>query len=130
MTVSDRIRQRRMELNMSQSELAKKARYSDKTRISKLENAGDDISMKQVRRIATALETTPAYLMGWEALSETATGHNFDIVEVQTDRLPSLEAMDKSIMEKAIHLYNLYIQAPPEIQAAVETLLKATKSDS
>ena len=66
MTVADRIRERRRELNLSQSELAQKAGYTDKTSISKLEHAENDISMKQISRLAEALETTPAYLMGWE----------------------------------------------------------------
>lgn len=67
MTISDRIKKKRLELELSQTELAKLAGYSDKTAISKLENAGDDITMKQVKRIAQALGVTSAYLMGWES---------------------------------------------------------------
>ena len=70
MTVADRIKLRRNFLGLSQSELAKKASYSDKTAISKIENAGNDITMKQVRRLAKALEVTPEYLMGWDSIAE------------------------------------------------------------
>lgn len=66
MTIADRIREKRNELNYSQTELAYKAGYNDKTAISKFENAGNDITMKQVKRIAKALGVTSAYLMGWE----------------------------------------------------------------
>lgn len=66
MTVGDRIRQTRIEKGLSQTELADRANYFDKTRISKIEHAGNDISMKQVRRIANALGVSSAYLMGWE----------------------------------------------------------------
>lgn len=66
MTVGDRIKLRRQELEMSQAEVAAAAGYSDKTSVSKLENAGDNISMKQVNRLAKALRCTSSYLMGWE----------------------------------------------------------------
>lgn len=66
MTVADRIKYRREELGFTQSELAQKAGYSDKTSVSKIENSGDNISMKKVRRIAKALSVSPSYLMGWD----------------------------------------------------------------
>lgn len=45
---------------------------------------------------------------------------------------PDIMLPDENIVEiqEAKRLYEMYSQAPPEIQAAVETLLKATKSDS
>lgn len=66
MTVGERIKERRTLLKLNQEELAKKAGYKDKTAISKLENAGNNITMKQVNRVAAALNVTSQYLMGWE----------------------------------------------------------------
>ena len=76
MTVADRIKEKRLELNLSQTELAKRAGYTDKTSISKLEHSKDDISIKQISRLADALGTTTANLMGWadpisDAISES-----------------------------------------------------------
>lgn len=65
MTVGERIKQKRIELKFSQEELAQRAGYSDKTAISKLEHAGNDITLKQVKRIAEALKTEASELMGW-----------------------------------------------------------------
>ena len=70
MTVGERIRNRRQELHLSQAELSKKVGYKDKTPISKIENAGDDITMKKISRIAPALDCTPAFLLGWESSPE------------------------------------------------------------
>ena len=42
----------------------------------------------------------------------------------------NLETFTDKELQLAMRLYDLYAQAPPEIQAAVETLLKATKPDS
>lgn len=65
MTVADRIKEQRLKLELSQSELAKRAGYSDKTAISKLEHAGNSITLKQIERISTALNVNPYFLMGW-----------------------------------------------------------------
>lgn len=108
MTVGDRIKQRRIELEWSQEELAKRAGYYGKPTISKYENAGNDISMKQVSRLAKALGVTTAYLMGWESehksLSDTT---------VSTSDIPA-----------AIDLYASYKNASPETQMAIDLLLK------
>ena len=42
----------------------------------------------------------------------------------------NMEAFTDKDLQLAMRLYDLYLQAPAEIQAAVETLLKATKPDS
>lgn len=66
MTVADRIKALRTELEVSQAELARRIGNKDKSTISKIESYGDNISLKDISRIATALGTTSAYLMGWE----------------------------------------------------------------
>lgn len=71
MTIADRIRNIRNELQLSQTELAERANYCDKTRISKIENSGNDISMKQVKRIASALGVPMERLMGWSVPEDT-----------------------------------------------------------
>lgn len=71
MTIADRIRNIRNELQLSQTELAERANYCDKTRISKIENSGNDISMKQVKRIASALGVPMESLMGWSVPEDT-----------------------------------------------------------
>lgn len=67
MPIGERIRQRREELGMSQSELARKVGYKSRSSINKLEK--DDrngVSREQLFKIAQALKVTPSYLMGWE----------------------------------------------------------------
>ena len=71
MTIADRIRSRREELLLSQTALAKRAGYSDKTAISKIEHSGDNVTMKQVKRVAKALDVTSAFLMGWSVPEDT-----------------------------------------------------------
>ncbi len=66
MTVGERIKSRRLELDLNQNDLAVMMGLSDKSSISKIENSGNDVSMKKVQKIAPLLKCTPAYLMGWE----------------------------------------------------------------
>lgn len=118
MTIADRIRLKREQLNLSQDELAKRCGYADKTSISKIENAGNDITLKKIRRIATALGVSHSYLMGWEDES------------INSDILADESKVSANDVELAKRLYDLYLQAPPEIQAAVETMLKSQLRDS
>ena len=68
-TLYDRIKTRRTELGLTIEELAHKMGYKDKSSISKIENGKADIPQSKIAAFADALETTPAYLMGWEEKS-------------------------------------------------------------
>ena len=117
MTVADRIREKRIELQLSQAELARRANYSDKTAISKIENAGNDITMKQVRRIAKALNVTEAFLMGWEDSAEPSVSYTID-------------TSDNDLTDKARELWMQYEGLSPDKQAAFLNYLKFLQSDS
>lgn len=60
------IKSRRKELHMTQTELAAKVGYSDKSMISLIEKGGIDIPQSKIVEFAKALDTTPSELMGWE----------------------------------------------------------------
>lgn len=68
-TLYDRIKSRRTELGLTVEELAHKMGYKDKSSISKIENGKADIPQSKIAAFADALETTTAYLMGWEEQS-------------------------------------------------------------
>lgn len=65
MTVGERIRQKRIELELSQDELAKRVNYKSRSSIQKIECARD-LPLNKVELMAKALGCTPSYLMGWE----------------------------------------------------------------
>lgn len=64
--LSERIRERREQLNISQEELAQKLGYKSRSTITKIESGENDIPQSKIKAFADALETTPAYLMGIE----------------------------------------------------------------
>ena len=65
-TIGQRIKIRREELNMSQEELAVKLGYKSRSSINKIERDGRELRQNKIVAIAAALNTTPAYIMGWE----------------------------------------------------------------
>lgn len=52
------IRARRMQLGITQRELAQKCGYKDHTTINKIEKGKVDITFERLKQIATALDTT------------------------------------------------------------------------
>lgn len=64
--VGRKIKERREELKITQKELADKLGYKNRTTIAKIESGINDITQSKVVEFARALDTTPAYLMGWE----------------------------------------------------------------
>ena len=65
-TIAERIRNRRLELGMSQDELARLMGYKSRSSIYKIEASGQDLPRKKIVKLAEALHTTPEYIMGWE----------------------------------------------------------------
>ena len=83
MTVGDRIKYRRYELDISQVDLAEKVKIS-KQRLYKYENnIVTTIPSDVFEVIAYHLEVSPAYLMGWDSALEEADTD--EVIEFLTD---------------------------------------------
>lgn len=66
-SIGDKIRARRLELNMTQEELADRLGYKSKSTINKIELGINDIVQSKVVEFAKALDTTTSYLMSWDS---------------------------------------------------------------
>ena len=66
MTIGERIKTRRNELEMSQRELAQKMGYSNHSTVGKIEAGKVDIPQSRIVQFAEVLNTSVSYLMGWE----------------------------------------------------------------
>lgn len=64
MTVGERIKQRRLELGLTQEELALKLGCKSRSSVNKVE-LSNDLTLKTVRAYASALGVDATYLMGW-----------------------------------------------------------------
>lgn len=70
MKIGDRIKNRREALNLSQDELAKRLGYKSRSSINKIERDASGLPQSKIAAIANALQTTPAYIMGWEEVQK------------------------------------------------------------
>lgn len=100
MEIGARIKSRREELRMSQEELAKKVGYKSRSSVNKIETDGRGLPQNKIVMFAKALQTTPAYLMGWTAedaadamsdLADTALKTAITLGETQLIRENSYE---------------------------------------
>lgn len=91
MTVGERIREQREARDMTQTELAKRLGLSDRSSISKIEKSGDDITLKNIERIAEVLNINPSYLMGWVDLPG-----QFHLSDLDDDMKITRESINKN----------------------------------
>lgn len=93
----ENIKRRRIELGLSQQELAEKAGYTDRSSIAKIEAGKVDLTQSKIKSFAEALGLTPSELMGWEdnltrpnvtneyttfpVIGEIAAGYNYPAIE-------------------------------------------------
>lgn len=116
--IGKRIRQLRLELQLSQKELAHKMGYKSEAAICKVENGEDNITLDRVSKFAKALGCTPSYLMGWEDEEKAIDNKNEIVKEIEKRGLS--EEQIKSVM----HFVDLFLKLPPDKQKAIENLLE------
>lgn len=103
MTIGERIKKRRLELNMTQEQLADKLGYKSKSSINKIELDSRNLTQPKIKLIADTLKTTPEYIMGWDEVSKT--GHDKEYYDPETLEMaqalygdPELMALMKAAM--------------------------------
>lgn len=84
-----RIKARRIEIGLSQDELAAKAGFTSRTSISKIESGANGISQAMVSTVAQILCTTPDYIMGWET-EDDFEPDAFNFYKVEKKSIPIL----------------------------------------
>ena len=108
-----RIKDLRHKAGLSQTDLAKLIGVS-KQNLYKYENGIiTNIPSDKIEALAHVLNTTPAYLMGWD---ETT-------IDLEAQGI----GKGAYLIEYAKRLYELYQKADPKIQKAVDSLLKDDK---
>lgn len=118
MNMYERIKKKRIELGMTQDELANKTGFTSRSSISKIESGENDIPQSRIIDFAKALNVSPGYLMGWEKEYE------------KIDFTNAVEAM-KFILEQpsimAYGGYNLETMSEKEVVDLANDLLYALR---
>jgi transcriptional regulator with XRE-family HTH domain len=112
MKIGDRIRYRREELEMSQDELARRLGYKSRSSINKIEKDASGLPQTKIVAIASALKTTPAYIMGWEEeIKKNPVGMAERHIEIIMDEdisdifddFKTLDKAQKKIVKDLVH---------------------------
>lgn len=82
------IKKRRKELGLTQTDLALKLGYADKSMIAKIESGKVDLAQSKIVAFADVLETTPAYLMGWEDIKPIYPDNLMPLSKKPTKKVP------------------------------------------
>lgn len=122
MTTGERIRKRREELGLTQTDLALRMGYKSRAAICNVEKDKEDLTTTRIRKFADALETTPSYLMGWEESSDAGSGKP-KIISHQVD-------LDNAEVKKALEIYNQIENLPKDKQDALINYLRFLRSDT
>jgi len=101
----ENIKEKRLQREWTQTDLAKKMGYSDKSMIAKIEAGQVDLSQSKIKAFADVFNCTPAELMGWTLA---------DVVE----------EWDKSFNENAKILYTKYLKANIKTRKIIDSLLE------
>ena len=113
MTKGQRIRNKREALNIQQTDFAKKVGISKQTLYKYENDIITNIPSDKLEEIAAALHVTPSYLMGWDPILEYVDSTHL------TNNIKDID--------KAKELYQLYENADPEVQKAVELILRSSQ---
>ncbi len=82
------IKKRRKELGLTQTDLALKLGYADKSMIAKIESGKIDLAQSKIVAFADVLKTTPAYLMGWEDIKPIYPNNLIPLSKKPTKKVP------------------------------------------
>lgn len=122
MTIYERIKLRRVELNMTQEELAKKVGYKSRSAINKIEKGLRDINQTQIIKFAEALNTSTSFLM--DGLPHSDTNHqsylNLEEYNIKPVKIKKFPIIGEIACGKPIYCneeYETFIEASSEINA-------------
>ena len=116
MSISNNIKIKRMERKLTLEELANKIGTSRQT-IQRYESGViANIPSDKVEKLAEALETTPAFLMGWE--KESHMIHQFsNITPIATRKIPMLGSIACGLPILARQVFDSYIEVGADSKA-------------
>ena len=115
MEIGEKIKQRRMELGLSQRELARRMGYSDNSTLARIEQGKVDVYQNKIVQFSEVLGVSIAYLMGWEEEQKKN--------DIQADIILRMRS-DNDFMSAVESLYKLDKEQLKSINNMLHTLFK------
>lgn len=105
MDIGLRIKEKREELKMTQDELAAKVGYKSRSSINKIEIDGRGLPQSKIKQFADALDTTPAFLMGWD-MEKKSVDEIYYISEDKKQIIKAIEELDADDIKFVMDMIN------------------------
>ena len=105
-----RIKNLRIDKGMTQDELAQKVGYTSRSSINKIELGLVDIPQSKIVAIADALNTTPAYLMGWKDNPEKDTPPPLEIPDRYKDLMVAFNGGGEDLTQEDINAVIRFVE--------------------
>lgn len=103
------IKMKRLLNGWTQSELAQKMGYSDKSMIAKIENGKVDLSQSKIKAFASVLGCSVSDLMGWD--ESMIIGAKFDYIkqygQQKADLVEIIENANDKQLDKIVQMFDL-----------------------
>lgn len=110
------IKKRRLDLDMTQSDLAQKMGYADKSMIAKIEKGTVDLPQSKIIAFAEVLQTTPGELMGLVE-NETDIPGLTNVFPIELKRFPMLGEIACGVPKYTNEDRESYVMAGTNIKA-------------
>lgn len=111
MEIGEKIKKRRMELGMSQRELARRMGYSDNSTLARIEQGKVDVYQNKIVQFSEVLGVSVAYLMDWEEEQKKNDIQADIILKMRTDSdfmsvVETLYKLDKDKLQSINQMLN------------------------
>ena len=107
MTIGERIRQRRIELGITQDELARAIGYRSRSSVNKIE-LSRELPLQKVELVAKALRCSPMYLMGWDEMLDDLNQAAKNAQKSNKLVKQSIEYFDEQLTRPEFELVDLF----------------------
>lgn len=126
MNTGERIRQRRIELGLTQEELAQRLGNKSRASVCTVERGKEDLTTERLRKYAQALECAPEDLMD----PTDRFIHSPDFIQAMRDGIAESEAMERrwealqDLTDTEVEIINRYRDADDHTRRLIEYMLR------
>ena len=89
--MGEKIKNRRIELKITQEELSELTGYSDRSSITKIEKGKVDLTLSKLKEFAKVLKVSPEYLMGYKENEKNSNPYFVDTSVLTPEELAEFE---------------------------------------
>lgn len=124
--IGNRIKQLRIDKELSQDELAKRCGYTSRSTINKIELGINDIPQSKIKAIAEALGVCVGEILCWDEMDQQ---HDTKQIQNELKEVELSEAIRKRYGETSVEVLRLYAQLDIGDQGEVRGTMKQMLKD-